>query len=149
MCVAFQVVRCVIASVESKFAGSSKYDKRIVISLRASAVNRGLRIDHLLPGSTLYCAVSSAEDHGYVLDAGVEGFTCFLPKKHARGSSPLVKGQPLEVVVLDVKHAAKTVTCGYEPEVASQALTRGTKFTMGSLKAGMLVNTAVDSHLQV
>lgn len=150
-----QVVRCAVlagspgtAATEAKKAGG-KGGQRLALSLRASLVNRGMKLEHLLPGGALAAAVASEEDHGYVLHTGLEGVTAFLPKKHARGDAPLSVGQPLEAVVLAVNEAARTLTCGHDPAVAPKAITRGLgALTLQGLKPGMLVNAAVDMVLR-
>jgi hypothetical protein len=164
-----QVVRCVVLSSEKGATGGHK----VVLSMRASLVNKGVRFEQLLPGTLLFGAVASVEDHGYVISAGVEGFTAFLPSKHAK--VPLEAGWPVDVVVLAVKEAARTVTCGHNPEVTPEAVTRGrcvhghppddsmwlsapwaeyglrvlgSALNLQGLKPGMLVNAVVDMMLK-
>ncbi len=162
-----QVVRCAVlagspgtAATEAKKAGG-KGGKRLALSLRASLVNRGMKLEHLLPGGALAGAVASEEDHGYVLNTGIDGVTAFLPKKHAKlgggadnaaAAAAAVEfsvGQPVEAVVLAVNEAARALTCGYDPAVTPRAITRGLgALTLQGLKPGMLVNAAVDMVLR-
>ena len=132
--------------LKSATSGSGgKASHKLSLSLRASWVNRGLKLEHILPGGTLAGAVASCEDHGYVVSTGLEGVTAFLPRKHVKGGvDQLTEGSPVEVVVLDVKHASRAVTCGFDPTLTPKALTRGSALTLQGLKPGMLVNAAVD-----
>lgn len=141
-----QVVTAAVLAIDAKANGS----KRLALSTRASVVNRGLRFEHLLPGGTLYAALSSEEDHGWVVATGLEGVSAFLPKKNIKGRLPeggLREGMPAYVIVLAVNEAARTVTCGLNADVASYALTR-CALTLQGLKPGMLVHGLVDEHLK-
>jgi rRNA biogenesis protein RRP5 len=55
--------------------------KNLALSMRASLVQRGLTLHHLLPGFPLLGCISSREDHGYVVSAGISGVNFFLPFK--------------------------------------------------------------------
>jgi rRNA biogenesis protein RRP5 len=140
------VVVAGVLAVDGKATGS----RRLSLSLRGSVVNRGLRFEHLLPGGTLYAALASEEDHGWVLSTGLDGVTAFLPKKNIKGRLPvggLRLGMPLTVIVLAVNEAARALTCGVDDGVATFALTRGA-LTLSALKPGMLVHGLVDAHLR-
>ena len=155
-----QVVRAVVSSSNAASrkqsaggAGSGgRASQKVPLTLRASAVNRGLKLEHVLPGGALMGAVASVEDHGYVVSTGLEGVTAFLARKHVKGGAEvekaLVKGSPVEIVVLDVKEASRAITCGFDPAVLPRALTRGSALTLAGLKPGMLVNAAIDAILK-
>jgi rRNA biogenesis protein RRP5 len=156
-----QVVRAVVLTMPAaadKHKGSSasssggKASQKLSLTLRASVVNRGLKLEHLLPGGALSGAVASVEDHGYVIATGLEGITAFLARKHVKGGADaeaqLTEGSPVEVVVLAVKEEARSITCGFDPSVTPKALTRGSALTLQGLKPGMLVNAAVDMLLK-
>ncbi|CAM9127824.1 unnamed protein product [Choristocarpus tenellus] len=136
-----QVVRCAILSLVKDFNG-----RHIELSLRASVVNKGLSLTQLTQGSSIYGAVGSCEDHGYVISLGLEGVTAFLPLKNAPPEG-LVPGQPLEAVIESVKVAARTLTLSVDPLAVSTAVTTGASFNLRSLKPGMLVKTTVDTVL--
>ncbi len=55
--------------------------KSLALSMRASLLHRGLTIHHLVDGFPLTGSVSSREDHGYIISAGISGLNCFLPFK--------------------------------------------------------------------
>lgn len=82
-----QPVRCYVKEIlispsQSKTAadgGGKKTKKSLVLSLRSSLVNRGLALKHLTQGLPLSGCISSIEDHGYVVSAGVSGCSFFLP----------------------------------------------------------------------
>ncbi|GAB5033644.1 rrp5 homolog [Nannochloropsis oceanica] len=154
-----QMVRAVVLSMPAaadKHKGASfsggKASQKLSLTLRASVVNRGLKLEHLLPGGSLSGAVASVEDHGYVIATGLEGITAFLARRHVKGGAgaeaQLIKGSPVDVVVLAVKEEARSITCGFDPTVTPKALTRGSALTLQGLKPGMLVNAAVDMLLK-
>ena len=75
---AMQPVRCYVLDVVEK---SDTKKKSLVLSMRSSLVNRGLAIKHMIPGFPISGCISSKEDHGYVVSAGVNAVTFFLPFK--------------------------------------------------------------------
>lgn len=81
-----QVVACVVlqTAVEGK-------RHTVALSLAPAAVNAGLAPGDLIQGRTLNAAVASVEDHGYVMNIGLEGLTGFLPKKEAVAYLELVR----------------------------------------------------------
>ena len=106
------MVRCqVIAQIER--ADSKR--KTLALSMRSSLINRGLALKHLMVGFPISGCVTSKEDHGYIVSAGVSGVTFFLPfnkagpgggggargegEGEAEGHTELLVGQPIEAVV--------------------------------------------------
>jgi ribosomal protein S1 len=67
-----QILRCCVLS-------NTIDDKFITVSCRASVVNRGLALKHLVKGFRLYGTVKSIEDRGFLINAGVQDVNCFLP----------------------------------------------------------------------
>ncbi|XP_067657423.1 protein RRP5 homolog [Haliotis asinina] len=57
--------------------------KKIFLSMNPKLVNRQLEVEHLVEGMVLLGSVKSCEDHGYVLDVGVDGVTAFLANNRA------------------------------------------------------------------
>ena len=74
----FQPVRCYVLEVIQK---TETKKKSLVLSMRSSLVNRGLAMKHMLPGFPISGCISSKEDHGYIVAAGVSAVTFFLPFK--------------------------------------------------------------------
>lgn len=73
-----QPVRCYVLEIIEK---SDTKKKSLILSMRSSLVNRGLAIKHMIPGFPISGCISSKEDHGYVVSAGVSAVTFFLPFK--------------------------------------------------------------------
>ena len=73
-----QPVRCYILDIIEKTASRRK---SLVLSMRSSLVNRGLAMKHMTPGFPISGCISSKEDHGYIVTAGVSDITFFLPFK--------------------------------------------------------------------
>ncbi|OMJ14307.1 rRNA biogenesis protein rrp5 [Smittium culicis] len=88
-----QFVKCSITSVSealkkaSKISNSSqdlsKSDKSIELSLEPEIVNKGLLVGDISTGMVLSASISSIEDHGYVLNIGINGVNGFLPFSQA------------------------------------------------------------------
>ncbi|SMN20529.1 similar to Saccharomyces cerevisiae YMR229C RRP5 RNA binding protein with preference for single stranded tracts of U's involved in synthesis of both 18S and 5.8S rRNAs [Maudiozyma saulgeensis] len=67
------------------------HKKRIELSLEPSIVNTFAEED-LVKNCTIQCAVKSIEDHGAILDIGVDGFTGFISKSDVPNLNDLLPG---------------------------------------------------------
>lgn len=76
-----QTVVCKVLSVSPEELGSTKM--AVSLSLDPASVNSSLLPSMLRDGMVLQAAVSSVEDHGYVMDCGVDGVEGFLPQTEA------------------------------------------------------------------
>ncbi|SCU78155.1 LAMI_0A03642g1_1 [Lachancea mirantina] len=84
-----QWLRCVVqhnSALDRKQKG-----KRIELSIEPGLVNRFTEED-MKKGCSIQCAVKSLEDHGAILDVGVEGVTGFISKKDAESLGELIPG---------------------------------------------------------
>lgn len=92
-----QYVRAyVVSTVEDSSALPSKSKRRIELSLRPEDTNSTITKQELVTNSTVMAAVSSVEDHGYVMDLGLAEtkITGFLPKKEVDPAIPDDRLQP-------------------------------------------------------
>lgn len=98
---------------------AAKASRRIELSLVPKTVNSGVVKADLKPGFTLSAAVQSVEDHGYILDIGVQGSSGFLSFKDAKkgGSdgSKLHVGQLLDIAVLKTSNNERICTVSVDP----------------------------------
>ncbi|EST06611.1 Suppressor of forked [Kalmanozyma brasiliensis GHG001] len=60
-----------------------KESRRVELSLAPHLVNTGMATSDLDAGATLTAAISSIEDHGYMLDTGISEFGGFVPFSEA------------------------------------------------------------------
>lgn len=73
-----QFVRAyVVSTVDGGATGKGK--RKIELSLRPTEANTGLTKDDVVPQCTVAAAVASVEDHGCIMDLGIEGLSGFLP----------------------------------------------------------------------
>ncbi|KAJ6779752.1 hypothetical protein PWT90_06284 [Aphanocladium album] len=73
-----QFVRAyVLSTVDGAATGKGK--RKIDLSLRPTDANTGLTKDDAVPHCTVAAAVASVEDHGCIMDLGIEGLSGFLP----------------------------------------------------------------------
>lgn len=73
-----QFVRAyVVSTVDGEATGKAK--RKIELSLRPTEANTGLTKDDVVPNCTVAAAVASVEDHGCIMDLGIEGLSGFLP----------------------------------------------------------------------
>jgi hypothetical protein len=168
-----QPVRCYVLEIIEK---SDTKKKSLVLSMRSSLVNRGLAIKHMIPGFPISGCISSKEDHGYVVSAGVNAVTFFLPFKAvplalsleantsagtagnpsiatgasaAAPGSHLPIGQPIECIVEAVNETARSVTLRAQRKATSEAITKGELLPFNALCPGMKFLVTVDKIAQV
>ena len=99
--------------------------------------------------------VKSIEDHGYIVDFGVEGKTGFLLRKNSsefikscnRGK-PLCRGHVVQCLVLPGA-SARAVPVSINPSAVQETLLPGDSLVgVNALLPGMLVNAAVKAVRQ-
>ena len=73
-----QVVKCKVLDVNK----NSKH--AAVLTLNPREVNKTIPFSKISHGMVLSGVVSSVEDHGYIIDLGVQQLTTFLKKKSAQ-----------------------------------------------------------------
>lgn len=81
--------------------------RRVELSMDPRLVNEGVSPQDMSRGFVLPMAVRSKEDHGYLMDVGIEGFEGFLSFKD--GAS-LHVGQVIEAAVLSVGDNKRTLS---------------------------------------
>ena len=100
--------------------------------------------------------VKSIEDHGYIVDFGVEGKTGFLLRKNSsefiklcNQGKPLYRGQVIQCLVLPGA-SARAVPVSINPSVVREILLPGDSLMgVNALLPGMLVNAAVKTVRQI
>ncbi|XP_012625869.1 protein RRP5 homolog isoform X4 [Microcebus murinus] len=141
------LVRCVVSSV-----GITERGKRSVkLSLNPKNVNRVLSAEALKPGMLLTGTVSSLEDHGYLVDIGVEGTRAFLPLPKAQEyirqknkGAKLKVGQYLNCVIEEVKGNGGVVSLSVgHAEVSTAIATEEQNWTLNNLLPGLVVKAQV------
>ncbi|SCU93856.1 LADA_0G05204g1_1 [Lachancea dasiensis] len=74
-----QWLRCAVQS-NTAFDNTNKKSKRIELTIEPQATNKLIEED-LVRSCTVQCAVKSIEDHGAILDVGIDGVHGFISKK--------------------------------------------------------------------
>ncbi|OXB58266.1 hypothetical protein ASZ78_010460 [Callipepla squamata] len=141
------LVRCIVTSVERSANGR----RSIKLSINPKNVNKGLNASALTSGMLLSGFVSSAEDHGYLLDIGVSGTYAFLPYEKAQNyikavnrGSGLKIGQSLNCVIEEVKNEGRVVRLSADrSKVAASIATEQQNWTLSNLLPGLLVKAQV------
>lgn len=77
----FTVGQIVYTKVLDKCHGEKE---EIILSLLPSDVNSEITSASLVEGNTLQCAVGELEDHGYLMETGIENIKAFLPKSNIK-----------------------------------------------------------------
>ncbi|KAI9142050.1 hypothetical protein BKA69DRAFT_1037920 [Paraphysoderma sedebokerense] len=144
-----------VSSIDSS-NHSSLPKKRIDLSLKPKLVNQDITVDNLVDKMTICGAVLSVEDHGYVIDLGINQINGFLHKNKAKnyvnsinGGKDLVLGQIIECAIDDMKpNAKRTIPLTLEPEIVYKSVPKSLEnVTFDALKPGALVNAKVKSVL--
>ena len=58
---------------------------KIVLSLKLSRLQSGMKFDTIRVGTSLRCAVSSVEDHGYLVSTGIPNVNGFVKFEECEG----------------------------------------------------------------
>ncbi|KAJ1335486.1 rRNA biogenesis protein RRP5 [Microdochium nivale] len=97
-----QYVRAYVTStVEEATATSNKPRKHILLSLRPEHTNTGLSSSDVVTNTTVMATVMSAEDHGYVMELGLDDSSLrgFLPRKELDSGIAEARMQPGNVLL--------------------------------------------------
>jgi rRNA biogenesis protein RRP5 len=132
--------------------GSKKEGKKksLTLSMRSSLVNRGIALKHLMPGFPISGCVTSKEDHGFIVSAGVSGVTFFLPFSGVpQNLGELVIGKPVDCIVDSVNEGARTATLRAQRKSVAEAITRGSLLPFNALGPGMLFHVIVEKVVRV
>ncbi|KAF9131428.1 rRNA biogenesis protein rrp5 [Mortierella sp. 14UC] len=153
-----QWVQCVIielqygASGGAAASGTDKQRRKILLSLKPFIVNAGVKSVDIAVGTFVSGAVKSVEDHGYIVNLGINGLHGFLKNSEAKmyqriknNEKPLAVGQVLTFSVLSMESNKKTVQLTVDAMKVSKALL-GDKFSfseIGSIMPGNIVETHI------
>ncbi|KAI0402938.1 hypothetical protein F4802DRAFT_332506 [Xylaria palmicola] len=92
---------CVMSTTEEGTGTLTKPKKNIELSLRPEQTNTGLSSDEVVENTVVMASVSSAEDHGFVMDLGLSGPPTrgFLPRKEVPSDLAETRLQPGAVIM--------------------------------------------------
>ncbi|KAJ2786363.1 rRNA biogenesis protein rrp5 [Coemansia interrupta] len=162
-----QYVKCVIAELGGNSNDSSgrksNKDKaktgfspshRIELTLVPEEINNRIAPDDLCVGQILTASVKSAEDRGYVLNAGFASnvnTAVFLPTSAANAwierwmpeSSELRVGQLVEAAVTKISSDKRSIQVSIDPTTVAQSTVRDFYKTMASVQPGQLIPATI------
>ncbi|PWN54434.1 nucleic acid-binding protein [Violaceomyces palustris] len=131
-----------------------KESRRVVLTMAPQVVNEGVSVSDLLPGATLAATVSSIEDHGYLLDSGIDELSGFLSYKEAAKLAEFEKfkgkglqvGRVVETRITKIAENQRTFECTIDPvSVKDSVVKAGPGIT--AIVPGMLVSALVTASL--
>nr|XP_057914269.1 protein RRP5 homolog isoform X2 [Doryrhamphus excisus] len=138
------MLRCAVAKLDTTKGGSVS----LQLSINPKLVNKALTPNALKAGMVLSGCVDSIEDHGYVVDIGVNGSKAFLPnkteKKKQNTNNELKVGQYMTFQLQEVKNDGRVVRVSVCPQSVSEAcaeLQHG--WTLTNLLPGLLVKATI------
>ncbi|KAJ3219810.1 Protein RRP5, partial [Clydaea vesicula] len=141
-----EYVVCAIINLENTTAAK----KRVELSLNPKIVNISLKAPDISAGMNLMGTILSEEDHGYIIDLGIENSAGFLNKKGIEGQSKKFKdgafkvGQLLLSQVSKVEQGSKIIKLTVENESLKKNVISSTeKISFESLKPGFLIQGKV------
>ncbi|KAK2919332.1 protein RRP5 homolog isoform X1 [Channa argus] len=138
------VIRCVVAKLDITKGGSLS----IQLSVNPKLVNKALTSRTLKPGMVLSGCVESVEDHGYIVDIGINGSKAFLPQtavkdKH-NNPEELKVGQYVTSQVEEVKNDGRVVRLSFNPQTIAQACAESQQgWNLTNLLPGLLVKATI------
>ncbi|XP_044202134.1 protein RRP5 homolog isoform X2 [Thunnus albacares] len=138
------VFRCVIAKLDVAKGGSIS----IQLSVNPKLVNKALTSSTVKAGMVLSGCVESVEDHGYIVDIGINGTKAFLPKKTVkeRQNNPeeLKVGQYVTAQVEEVKNDGRVVRLSFSPPTVAQACAESQQgWNLTNLLPGLQVKATI------
>lgn len=141
------LVRCVVSSLDVTESGK----KSVKLSVNPKRVNKVLSAEALRPGMLLTGTVSSLEDHGYLVDIGVDGTRAFLSLQKAQEyirqknkGAKFKVGQYLTCVVEELKSNGGVVSLSVEhSQVSSAFATEEQSWNLNNLLPGLVVRAQV------
>lgn len=145
---AYKPGQMLLASVISVDESGGK--KKYRLSLRPSAVNSKLGEASVSVGRLLWVSVEAKEDHGYVMNSGVEGVKVFLTTAAAKayldahGRSSLYVGECLACSVVTGHKRGKVVQVTIDPSKVTSSAAKGTgQYMLSDLTPGLKVSAVV------
>ncbi|XP_041970013.1 rRNA biogenesis protein rrp5 [Aricia agestis] len=120
-------------------------DNHLMLSLMPQHINTGRLLTDLKKGMVLQAAVSSVEDHGYIMDIGIPNAKVFLPKDSANPELELLTGGVCWCVVKSVSPDSAVVTVSGELGSMQRAVQRHP--APGGLLPGTQIEFTVDKPL--
>ncbi|XP_034834088.1 rRNA biogenesis protein RRP5 [Maniola hyperantus] len=97
---------------------------KLMLSMMPQHVNSTRTQADLHKGALLQAAVSSVEDHGYVMDIGIPGTRAFLPKDSANPEIQFYTGSLTWVAIKSLSQESGVITLSNSLEVLQKALQR-------------------------
>lgn len=115
-----QYLRAYVVSTGDIRSSNGKARKRIELSINPSQANNGLEEAHLVVNSTIQAAVRSVEDHGLIMDLGLEekGIHGFVSSKEVGRSldhAKVKEGAVFLCLILGVSSNGKTIKLSANP----------------------------------
>ncbi|XP_031144955.1 protein RRP5 homolog isoform X2 [Sander lucioperca] len=137
------VFRCVVAKLDVARGGSLS----IQLSINPKLINKALTSTSLKAGMVLSGCVESVEDHGYIVDIGINGTKAFLHKKAVKDKhnpEDLTVGQYVTSQVEEVKNDGRVVRLSVSPPAVAQACAESEQgWNLTNLLPGLLVKATI------
>uniref|UniRef100_H2MCJ8 Programmed cell death 11 n=1 Tax=Oryzias latipes TaxID=8090 RepID=H2MCJ8_ORYLA len=137
------VLRCVVAQLDVTKGGSLS----IQLSINPKLVNKSVTSSSLKAGMVLSGCVESVEDHGCIIDIGVNGTKAFLPEEAMKTEQNQLRGvlgQYLTCLVERVKNDGRVVSLSVNPAAVAQACAEPRQgWSLSNLLPGLLVKSTV------
>ncbi|XP_067012114.2 protein RRP5 homolog [Anabrus simplex] len=150
----FQVGQYIVTKV-MQVKQTEDNDVKVILTSSPKEIHSNWAHRNVETGLVLSAAVSSVEDHGYVMDVGISGVRAFLKMKKARqyeevwnNGNQLYVGQIVRCLVTKSvsTDTVTTVELSANPEDVAGAEADVSKVTMQTLTPGMLF-TATITHI--
>ena len=145
------LITCMILSLES-----NRHGRKIELTMKPNLINSGIEKKDLYVNMILPAAVLSIEDHGYVMDIGIENVRGFLHLDHAHlsggiggsgggsDSRLLQEGQTVTCTVISLTNNGRAVNLSLDHDQISKATTSESQIVgVEAVLPGMLVNARI------
>lgn len=118
--------------------------QRVELTLDPTVINEGVSVTDLSVGFTLPLSVKSREDHGYLMNTGIEGVSGFIAFKDA-GKKVLEEGQVIQSLVSSIADNQRSFSATIINAPAAPSATISLPPSTSALLPGNLIQVLVTS----
>ncbi|KAI5951425.1 RRP5 [Candida jiufengensis] len=130
--------------VESSDENNQKR-KRIELNIEPESVNNGLEKEDLIIGNVLQASIKSIEDHGIILDLGIEGYSGFILNKDIDEESIIKKEGSVLSATISLKPSGRIINLKpLNSSTTKKAIT--TISSIDAIQPGIIVDALVNEN---
>ncbi|KAI5963281.1 RRP5 [Candida pseudojiufengensis] len=129
---------------------SNQKRKRIELNIEPDQVNNNLEKEDLIPGNILQASIKSIEDHGIVLDLGINGYSGFILNKDIDNESISLKEGLVISTIISSKPSGRIINLKpLDSTTTSTKKSITTISSIDSIQPGIIVDALVNENSEL